>query len=187
MSSPLPSATACPSRPVFLTASQHIPCPLEAGCRAAWNAFPAALRAPLETVAKAAVCSFAICFVEPSAAKPQAASRTYGAALAVSQPARIAEPGRTKTVQEPHVVPVELADVVDAVAAHADPLDAQAEGEAGDLLGIVADGREHVRIDHAGAAHLDPAVVPLHVDLDARLGEREERRAGSGCARRSPR
>ena len=45
------------------------------------------------------------------------------------------------------------------------------------FLGVVADGAQHVGIDHAGPAHLDPAAVPTHVDLDARLGEREERRA----------
>ena len=37
-------------------------------------------------------------------------------------------------MQEPHVVLVQLADIGDAVAASADPLDAQAEGEAGELL-----------------------------------------------------
>ena len=44
-------------------------------------------------------------------------------------------------MQEPHVVLVKLANVGDAVAPGADALDAQAEGEAGDFLGIVADGR----------------------------------------------
>ena len=81
--------------------------------------------------------------------------------------------------QEPRVVLVEQADVVDPVPTHAEPLDAQAEGEAGHLLGVVAHGAEDVRVDHARPAHFNPAVaaVPEHVDLDARLGEREERGA----------
>ena len=80
-------------------------------------------------------------------------------------------------MQKPHVVLIQFADVGDSVAAGADALDAEAEGETGVLLGVVADGAKHVGIDHARPAHLDPAVTPTHVDLDARLGEREKRRA----------
>ena len=80
-------------------------------------------------------------------------------------------------MQESHVVLVELPNVRDLVPAGADPLDAQSESETGDLLRIVSDGAEDVRIDHARAAHLDPAAVPAHVDFDARFGEREERGA----------
>src|SRR4051812_47955593 len=74
--------------------------------------------------------------------------------------------------EESRVVLVEQADVVDPVAPHAEALDAEAEGEPGDLLGIVADRAEDIGIDHAGAPHLDPAVaaVPHHVDLDGGLG-----------------
>ena len=84
--------------------------------------------------------------------------------------------------QEANVVLVKLANVADAVPAGADPFDPQAEGEAGDFLGIVADGPQHVGIDHAGPTHFDPAhaaarIVPAHVDFDARLGERKERGA----------
>ena len=54
------------------------------------------------------------------------------------------------------------------------------------LLGVVADEAVDVRVDHAGAHDLEPAGVlagaaalaaaqlAAHVDLDARLGEREE-------------
>jgi hypothetical protein len=44
-----------------------------------------------------------------------------------------------------------------AVAELRHALDAEAEGEAGVLLGVVADVREDARIDHARAAELDPA------------------------------
>ena len=60
--------------------------------------------------------------------------------------------------------------------------------------GIEADGAEHVGVDPAGAAHLDPAGVLAHgaalavaeeagdVELDRRLGEREEARAHADVA-----
>ena len=81
---------------------------------------------------------------------------------------------------------------------HRDPLDPHPEGEALDALGVVAvvaHELEHVRVDHPGAEDLDPgralaqraalsrrqdpavAVEARDVDLDARLGEREEVRA----------
>ena len=53
----------------------------------------------------------------------------------------------------------------------------KAKREARVNIGIVADGAKDIGIDHAGAAHLDPAIAPAHVDFDTRLGEREERRA----------
>jgi hypothetical protein len=37
-----------PDMPIFLTADRYIPCPLETTYQAAWNAFPAALKGPLE-------------------------------------------------------------------------------------------------------------------------------------------
>ncbi len=37
-----------PDRPVFLTASDYVNCPLEATYQAAWNVFPSALKGPLE-------------------------------------------------------------------------------------------------------------------------------------------
>ena len=85
--------------------------------------------------------------------------------------------------------------MVDAVLQHRDPLEAHAEGEARPLLGVVAlDEAEHVRVDHAGAEDLDPARVLAgaaaravaqeagDVELDARLGEREEVRAQQDLA-----
>src|SRR5205085_2516663 len=110
-------------------------------------------------------------------------------------------------LQEPDVVVEEHAQVGDAVLQHRDALDAHPERPALDLLGVVAvlaDVREHVRVDHAGAEDLDPAgalaevaaygwvgsdqgagppaLEAGHVDLDARLGEREEVRAQAHVA-----
>src|SRR5665648_536940 len=91
--------------------------------------------------------------------------------------------------QEADVVVVEQAQVGDAVLEHRHALDAHAEGEAADLLGVVIDELVDCRVDHAGAHDLEPAGVlagaaalaaaelAAHVDLDARLGEREEVRA----------
>src|SRR5262249_32361996 len=87
--------------------------------------------------------------------------------------------------QEAQVVRPQVADVRKAVAKDGDPLEAPPEGEAGHLLGVVADEPEHVRVDHPGAADLDPPRVPAHRTagtlaeearherLERRLGERE--------------
>ena len=92
-----------------------------------------------------------------------------------------------------------------AVLEHRDPLDAHAEREALDLLGVIARGvgpvGEHVGVDLAGAEDLHPrprpctggsaepspvkpadAVEARDVDLDAGLGEREEVRAQAHLA-----
>ena len=73
--------------------------------------------------------------------------------------------------QEAHVSGVEVAYVGDAVLDHGYALDAHAEGEAGDLFGVVGvvgwvgfaaffgDGGEDGRVDHAAAEKLDPAGV----------------------------
>src|SRR5262245_26173806 len=82
----------------------------------------------------------------------------------------------SKLLQESHVVFIKLADVGDAVAAHAKAFDPQTESKSAELFRIVAHGRKHVRINHSGPAELDPAIVPLHVGFDRGFGEREERR-----------
>src|SRR6266581_786489 len=61
--------------------------------------------------------------------------------------------------QEPQIVLVEQADVVDSVLQHGDPLDPEPEGEAGVPLGVVADILEHRRMHHAAAADLDPSAA----------------------------
>ena len=74
-----------------------------------------------------------------------------------------------KLLQEPHVVLIKLADVGDAVAAGADALDAEAEGKAGDTVGVVADRAQHVGVDHAGRfardAQVPEAVGPIAGDF----------------------
>ena len=72
---------------------------------------------------------------------------------------------------------------------HGEAVEAHAEGEAGDLLGVeegvtasFADSGEDGGIDHAAASDFDPAGFfafgfELHIDLEAGLGEGEEVRA----------
>ena len=78
--------------------------------------------------------------------------------------------------QEAQVVLVELAQIVDAVAQHREPVRPHAEREALVLLRIDADGAQHVRVHLARAGDLEPAVAEAHVDLGRGLGERKERR-----------
>src|SRR5207244_3216520 len=63
----------------------------------------------------------------------------------------------SKLPEEAQVVVPEVAQVREAVAQHRDPLEAPAERESGHLLRVVAHPAEHVRVDHARAADLDPA------------------------------
>ncbi len=110
----------------------------------------------------------------------------------------------SELLQEAQVVLVVQPQVGDAVLEHRDPLDAETPREPLDPLGVIAGrvrlGRGHVRVDVrvdlAGAEHLEPALALAqvaagavlqeapavaveagHVDLDAGLGEREEVRA----------
>src|SRR5207248_2063611 len=82
----------------------------------------------------------------------------------------------------------------EAVPKHRDALDAETEREPLELAGVNADVAEHVGIDPAGAAHLDPAGVLAgrttltaadeagDVELDRRLREREEARSHADLA-----
>src|SRR5713101_5118895 len=78
-----------------------------------------------------------------------------------------------------------MPNVVDAVLADGDPFRSHAEGEAAEAFGIIAAILQHRGVDHACAHSLQPA-APLahaaalaaaadavHVDFDARFGERE--------------
>src|SRR3954471_3738460 len=88
----------------------------------------------------------------------------------------------SELLQHADVVLPEEAQVGEAVTEHRDALDAEAEGEAGPDVRVVADVGEHLRIDPAGSAHLDPAGVlahraalsiaqkTRHVELDRGLG-----------------
>ena len=61
-----------------------------------------------------------------------------------------------KLVQESQVVLKKQANIVDAVFEHRDALNAHTEGEAGNVLRIVADKSENCRVDHAGTENLQP-------------------------------
>src|SRR4029077_3200117 len=87
--------------------------------------------------------------------------------------------------QEAEIVVPERPDVRDAVAELRRALDAHPKREAGVLLRAPADELVEVRVDHARAAHLDPARVladrapgataheARDIGLHRRLGERE--------------
>src|SRR3954454_18826311 len=87
--------------------------------------------------------------------------------------------------QNPDVVLPERAQVGEAVTQHGDALDPEPEREALPFVRVEADGAEHIGVDPAGAAHLDPAGLLAHraastvaeeagdVELDRRFGERE--------------
>src|SRR5919202_1411390 len=61
--------------------------------------------------------------------------------------------------QAPQVVLPQQAQVREPVPEHRDPLEPEAEREAGDVVRVVADRLEHGGVDLPGAAHLDPAGV----------------------------
>ena len=90
--------------------------------------------------------------------------------------------GQAELAQEAQVAVEEQAQVVDAVAQHRQPVDARAEGEADDALGVEAHVAHHLRMHLARARDLEPAAgqraaLEHDVDLGARLGEREVARA----------
>src|SRR5215470_4988738 len=92
--------------------------------------------------------------------------------------------------QEADVALEELAEIRDAVFQHRDAIDAHAPGKALVDLGIEATQAQHVGVHHAAAENLQPVLAlakadlalvaaALDVDLERRLGEREERRPES--------
>ena len=99
--------------------------------------------------------------------------------------------------QEPQVVSIEQADVVNAIFDHRRPLDAKAECEAAPLVGVVAAILEHDRVHHPRSAHLQPAGVlahpatiamaqdAVHIGLNAGLGEGEVGATNANAALRS--
>ena len=127
---------------------------------------------------------------------PTSSSRISAGARSVATNSRsqrvetlIPRPRPRPLPEEAQVVVEEEADVVDAVLEHGDSLDAHAERPASHGLGVVAHVPEHVRVHHARAEDLEPAVLLAdpapaaaaeeaeHVHLGRRLGERKEGRA----------
>src|SRR5438552_6579293 len=89
-----------------------------------------------------------------------------------------------------NVVLEQLPEIGDAVFQHCDAVDTHAPGKALIDIRVDAAGAQHVRMHHAAAENFEPVlafaetdlalVAPaLDVDLERRLGEREERRAES--------
>src|ERR1039458_5042859 len=98
-----------------------------------------------------------------------------------------------KLPEKPHISGVELPDLADAILHHGDALDAHAEGEAGDLLGVVGGllfrgkGKDR-RVHHAAAEQFDPTrllafAATLSATKDA-TDRSEERRVGKECRSR---
>src|SRR5258705_5713562 len=78
---------------------------------------------------------------------------------AASRSARIraaTKPELSKLAQDPQVPLPQRTDVGDVVTELRGALEPTAEREPAPLLRVEADVREHLRVDHAGAAHLDP-------------------------------
>ncbi len=82
-------------------------------------------------------------------------------------------PCPAELLEEAQIVVEEQAQVVDAVAQHRQALHAHAEGITGVLLGIDTDRGEHIRMHHAAAQQLQPALAPAHVHIRAGLDEGE--------------
>jgi len=88
-----------------------------------------------------------------------------------------------KLPEESQIVLIKMADVVEAGADHGDAFEAEAEGVAGPLRGIEADGFKDLGVDYAATAEFEPLAgefpqVGRHeIHFEARLGEREEGRA----------
>src|SRR4051812_49288741 len=61
--------------------------------------------------------------------------------------------------QEPLVAAEEPADIVDAILQNTDPLWAEAAREAAEPRGVVAAIAQHIWVNHAAAADLQPARV----------------------------
>src|SRR5699024_2085074 len=76
---------------------------------------------------------------------------------------------RTVVLGEADVALHDVAHVRHSVAEHEDALDSEPEGEALVLLGVHPGRAQHVRVDHAAAAHLDPAGAAAHPAVRVRV------------------
>src|SRR5207253_10666157 len=84
----------------------------------------------------------------PAVSRRSTSSRTHAYGIFIAS---------RELLQEAQVVLEEQSQIVDAVLQHRDALDTHAERPAGDLLGIVADVAQHLRMHHARAQDLEPA------------------------------
>ena len=86
---------------------------------------------------------------------------------------------KLKLLQEPHIVFVKEADIVDAVTDHGDAFDAKAERPAGPDFGVVTDNFKDRRMHDATAGDLGPVLAHLfhqragEINFIARLGVAE--------------
>src|SRR5512134_128584 len=78
-------------------------------------------------------------------------------------------------LQEAQVVLEEQPQVAHAITQHCEPVGAEPEGEALELLALDTHVPQYVGVHHARTAQLEPAAAEAHVDLGGRLGERKKR------------
>src|SRR5258706_10096610 len=74
-------------------------------------------------------------------------------------PTRVYHSYLSNSLEEPHIVRVEVADVVDAVSLQGHALRPHAECEATVLAGVVAAVSQHDRVYHARAQDFQPAGI----------------------------
>src|SRR6476660_7071640 len=121
---------------------------------------------------------------------PTSAGSSPGSTYSFSQSRlNFISPSQRELFQEPEIVLEEQPDVVDAIFQHGDPIHPEPEDEAGEGLGVVADGAQHIGVNHTGAAHFQPSGLlagpatsaraedTADVELRSGLDEREVARA----------
>ena len=93
---------------------------------------------------------------------------------------------RSELIQEPQVAAGKVPDIVDGIAHHRQPRQAQAEGKAVPLIWIQPARAQHGRMHQTTWQQLDPAALLAHrtalaranqalnVELESRFNEREE-------------
>src|SRR5207248_8159088 len=108
--------------------------------------------------------STASIWMTPSATKPSSLKASTSAGVSASMGAKSLSQERgalmpSELLQEADVVDQEVALVVDLVTDLGQAVDAETEGESRPLLRIEPAGSQHVGVDHAAAAELDPACL----------------------------
>src|SRR5690625_4849889 len=91
-----------------------------------------------------------------------------------------------KLFQETVIVLIKIADVVDTVQNHRDPLDSHAESKTGINFRIVTDHLKNRRMDHSATGDFDPVAADFcqmfrrKIDFKTRLRIREKVRTKTG-------